>query len=272
MPDAANDAPVKRLIVEKDGPIGRIKMDNQTRRNAMTLGMWQDLGDAVEDFAADDTIRIIIVSGEGGQAFCAGADISEFEKNRSSEEGVRIYNEAVERSSDLLRLVDKPTIAAIEGFCVGGGAGIATCCDIRICTDDAIFAIPAAKLGLGYRVDGLKPLVDIVGPSYAMELFYTARKFDADEAERMNYINRVVSRAEFHGYIEKYAQTIAGNAPLTIKAVKVVVKECMKDQAAMDMDLCAKVVDDCFHSDDYVEGRRAFMEKRKPQFTGKPNR
>ena len=269
MPDAGNDAPVKRLIVEKDGPIGRVKMDNQTRRNAMTLGMWQDLGKAIEDFAADDNIRVIIVSGEGGKAFCAGADISEFEKNRASEDGVKIYNEAVELSSDLLRTVNKPTIAKIEGFCVGGGAGIATCCDLRICTDDAIFAIPAARLGLGYRVDGLKPLVDLIGPSYAMELFYTARKFTADEAERMNYINRVIPRAEFEAYVEDYAQTIAANAPLTIKAVKVVVKECLKDDADRDHALCASIVDDCFNSEDYIEGRRAFMEKRTAQFKGK---
>jgi enoyl-CoA hydratase/carnithine racemase len=269
MPDAANDAPIKRLTVEKDGAIGRVKMDNQSRRNAMTLTMWQDLGKAIEDFAADDSVRVIIISGEGGKAFCAGADISEFEKNRSSEEGVKIYNEAVEHSSELLRTVDKPTIAKIEGFCVGGGVGIATCCDIRLATDDAIIAIPAAKLGLGYRVDGLKPLVDIIGPSYAMELFYTARKFTADEAERMNYFNRVLPRAEFDAYVDDYAATIAGNAPLTIKAVKVVVKECLKDDADRNHDLCASIVDDCFKSEDYIEGRRAFMEKRKAEFKGR---
>lgn len=269
MPDAGSDAPVKRIIVEKDGPVGRVKMDNQTRRNAMTLGMWQDLGKAIADFAADDAIRVVVVSGEGGKAFCAGADISEFEKNRSSEESVKIYNTAVEESSELLRTINKPTIAAIDGFCVGGGVGIATCCDIRICTDDSIFAIPAAKLGLGYRVDGLKPLVDIVGPSYAMELFYTARKFTADEAERMNYANRVLPRDQFNDYVENYVQTIGGNAPLTIKAVKVVVQECIKDDADRNHDLCASIVDDCFKSEDYVEGRRAFMEKRKAEFKGK---
>jgi len=269
MPDAGTDTPIKRIIVEKDGAIGRIKMDNQSRRNAMTLGMWQDLGKAIEDFANDDSLRVVILSGEGGKSFCAGADISEFEKNRSSEDSVRIYNEAVEWSSDQLRTIEKPTIAKIDGFCVGGGFGIATCCDMRICTDDSIFAIPAAKLGLGYRVDGLKPLVDLIGPSYAMELFYTARKFTADEVERMNYANRVLPRAEFEAYVEDYASTIAGNAPLTIKAVKIVVNECLKDDSDRNHDLCASIVDDCFKSEDYVEGRRAFMEKRKAEFKGK---
>ena len=150
----ANDAPIKRLTVEKDGAIGRVKMDNQSRRNAMTLTMWQDLGKAIEDFAADDSVRVIIISGEGGKAFCAGADISEFEKNRSSEEGVKIYNEAVEHSSELLRTVDKPTIAKIEGFCVGGGVGIGCHASHRIVGESSQIAMPECGIGLIPDVGG----------------------------------------------------------------------------------------------------------------------
>ena len=269
MPDAGDNQPVKRLIVEKKDGVGHIRMDNQSRRNAMTLGMWQDLGKAVDGFAKDDEVRVIVVSGEGGKAFCAGADISEFEKNRSSEEGVKIYNAAVEHSSDLLRNVRKPTIAKIEGPCVGGGVGVATCCDIRICRADSIFAIPAAKLGLGYRVDGLKPLVDLIGPSYAKEIFYTARPFTADEARYMGLVNQVLPHSVLDAFVADYAKKIAENAPLTIRAVKVVVGEALKDDAERDNDLCAQVVQDCFDSEDYTEGRTAFMEKRKPQFKGK---
>lgn len=269
MPDAGDNQPVKRLIVEKKDGVGQIRMDNQSRRNAMTLGMWQDLGKAVDDFAKDDEVRVIVVSGEGGKAFCAGADISEFEQNRSSEEGVKIYNSAVEHSSDLLRNVQKPTIAKIEGPCVGGGVGVATCCDMRICRADSIFAIPAAKLGLGYRVDGLKPLVDLIGPSYAKEIFYTARPFTADEARYMGLVNQVLPHSVLDAFVADYAKKIAENAPLTIRAVKVVVGEALKDDVQRDYDLCGQVVQDCFDSADYVEGRTAFMEKRKPQFKGK---
>lgn len=264
-----SEAPIKRLIVDKKDGVGIIRFDNQTRRNAMTLDMWRGLGEALEGWLDDDEVRVVVLSGEGGQAFCAGADISEFEKNRSSEEGVKLYNATVEKSSDLLRAFPKPTIAKIEGPCVGGGVGIAVCCDIRICADNSIFAIPAAKLGLGYRVDGLKPYVDLVGPSFAKEVFFTARKFTADEAKDMGMVNRVVAKAELDAYVADYTRRIAENAPLTIQAVKTIVAESVKDDAIRDMALCAEVVDTCFNSEDYKEGRTAFMEKRKPQFKGR---
>ncbi len=257
-----------QLVVSKENGVGRIMLDNQAKRNAMSFDMWQGLPTVLDDFEADADVRVVVVSGRGGKAFCAGADISQFEKNRSSEDAVEIYNNTVKSASDRLANCTKPTIAKIEGFCIGGGVGVALCCDLRIANDVSTYAVPAAKLGLGYRADGLKRLVDVVGPSFAKEIFYTARQFNPTEAIEMGLINRVVPRALLDAYVDDYAKTIAGNAPLTIYAAKVVVDELVK-AGGPDGDLCGKVVDDCFASADYQEGRKAFMEKRKPQFQGK---
>ncbi len=263
------EAVTEQLIVDKDDGVGRIVFNNPERRNAMTFEMWQGLGQVVEGFAADDEVRVIVLSGTGGKAFCAGADISQFEKNRSTEDAVAVYNAAVEKSSDALAQVGKPTIAKIEGYCVGGGVGIALCCDLRLARDDARFAVPAAKLGLGYRLDGLQRLVDVVGPSASKEIFFTARQFSAEEALQMGLINRVLSAEELDAYVDDYAATIASNAPLTVKAAKVVIGEAVKSGDERDEALAQRVVDDCFASDDYQEGRKAFMEKRKPRFKGR---
>ena len=263
------DGVTDQLVVEKKDGVGHIRFDNQAKRNAMTYEMWRDLPLVLDDFEADDNVRVVVVSGEGGKAFCAGADISQFEKNRSTEEGVEIYNTATDSASRRLREFVKPTIAKIEGPCVGGGVGIAVCCDIRIAEESAIFAIPAAKLGLGYRVDGLKPFVDLVGPSHAKEVFFTARRFSAQEAREMGLVNRLLPKPMLNHYVNDYTRRIAENAPLTIKAVKTVVAESVKGDSVRDLDLCAQVVKDCFDSEDYKEGRKAFMEKRKPRFQGK---
>jgi len=258
-----------QLIVTKENGVGTVKFDNQARRNAMTFEMWEGLGIVIDDFNTDSDVRVIVVSGEGGKAFCAGADISQFAEKRSSEDAVAIYNATTDRSSKILATATKPTIAKIEGFCIGGGLGIAMCCDIRIANEQATFAVPAAKLGLGYRADGLKRLVDVVGPSFAKDIFYTARQFTSAEAYNMGLVNRVLPRGALDSYVNDYTKTIAGNAPLTVSAARVVINEIMKDKAERDEALCDQVVDDCFASEDYKEGRTAFMEKRKPQFKGK---
>jgi enoyl-CoA hydratase/carnithine racemase len=230
--------------------------------------MWEAASSCLDDFKNDKNIRVVVVTGAGGKAFISGADISKFEKERSTQEGVDRYNAAVDHANEAFYSFPKPTIAMIKGYCIGGGVGLALCCDMRICSEGSKFAVPAAKLGLGYRYDGLKKLVDLVGPSFAKEIFFTARQFDAEEARAMGLVNRVVTSAELEKYVKDYAGGIAGNAPLTVGSVKFIVGEALKDDGKRDLDAMAKSVKRCFASKDYVEGRTAFMEKRKPVFTG----
>ncbi len=263
------DTVTDQLIAEKKDGVGRITFDNPERRNALTYEMWSGLPVVLADFAADGGVRVIVLAGAGRKAFSAGADISQFEKNRSSDDAIAVYNKAVSAATLALIGTKKPMIAQIDGYCIGGGLGVAMCCDLRIADTDSRFAIPAAKLGLGYRLEGLKHLIDVVGPSAAMEILFTGRQFDATEALAMGLINRALEPGQVQAFVDDYAQTIAANAPLTVLAAKTVVREAMKNPDDRDLDLCQKVVDDCFQSDDYAEGRKAFMEKRTPEFKGK---
>ena len=258
----------EKMLSRKEGSVGYVIFNNPERHNAVSLDMWQAAGAMLDDFRSDNNIKVVVVTGAGGKAFVSGADISRFEKERSNEESVARYNVTVEKSYAAFHEFPKPTIAMIRGYCIGGGMGLATCCDLRIATEGSKFAVPAAKLGLGYAYPGLKRLVDVVGPSFAMEIFYTARQFTAAEALGMGLVNRVVPDGELESYVKNYAETMAGNAPLTIRAVKTVIGEMMKDESKRDLKRAQAAVDACFKSRDYEEGRKAFMEKRKPAFTG----
>ncbi len=257
-----------KMLSRKDGRVGYVIFNNPERRNAVSLDMWARTTEILADFARDDEVRVVVLTGAGGKAFVSGADVSRFESERASVDAAKVYNLTVEKANASIYEFPKPTIAMIRGYCIGGGLGLAVCCDLRICSDNSRFAIPAAKLGLGYGYPGVKRLTDVVGPAFAKEIFYTARQFDAEEARIMGLVNRIVPEAELEDYVKSYADTIAINAPLTVKTAKQIVNEAMKDESKRDLARCRELVEQCFASNDYTEGRRAFMEKRKPAFTG----
>jgi enoyl-CoA hydratase/carnithine racemase len=257
-----------KMLSRKDGQVGYLIFNNPERHNAVSLDMWDATSKILETFAKDDQVRVVVITGAGGKSFVSGADISKFESERSSLEAVKHYNTIVARANGSISEFPKPTIAMIRGYCIGGGLGLAVCCDLRICSDNSKFGIPAAKLGLGYSYPGVKRLSDIVGPSFAKEIFFTARQFDAEEARTMGLVNRVVPAEELETYVKTYADTIANNAPLTVKAAKFIANETTRDESKRNLARCAELVEQCFKSNDYTEGRKAFMEKRKPAFTG----
>lgn len=257
-----------KILWRKEGGVGHLVFNNPERHNAVSLDMWEAAEAVIADFKADATIRAMVVSGAGGKAFVSGADISKFEKDRATKEAIARYSVIVERAYDAFASFPKPTIAMICGDCIGGGLALALCCDMRICTDASKFGVPAARLGLGYPFKGIKRLVDVVGPSFAKEIFYTARQFTAAEAQTTGLVNRALRSDALEKYVEDYTASIAGNAPLTVDSVKFTVGEAMKAASERDLQACADGVAACFASNDYKEGRAAFMEKRKPHFTG----
>ena len=259
----------EKLIARKENGIGWIIFNNPLKRNAMSLEMSEATAAAMESYAKDPEVRVVILRGEGDKAFVSGADISQFKERRSNMEQVRAAEQISERTNKAIRECPKPTIAMIRGFCMGGGLGLAVACDLRIAADDSRFGVPAAKLGVGYRFAGIRRLAELVGPQFTAEIFYTGRQFTAQEAMQMGLVNRLLPAAELDKYVMDYAATLAGNAPLTLAAVKQCLIDLRKDPDDRDLDLCQKMVEACFASEDYIEGRNAFMEKRKPAFKGK---
>jgi enoyl-CoA hydratase/carnithine racemase len=268
-PALAAGALTERIIAEKQGPVGWLTFNNSARRNAISIDMWEAIPEVLDRFEQDAEIRVIVLKGEGDKAFVSGADVSQYEKQRSSAEGIQYYEEIASRVQDRLQGCDKVLVAMIRGYCLGAGINISLCCDLRIAAEDARLGIPAAKLGLGYRASSLKNLVDTVGPAYAREVLVTGRQFKAEEAKAMGLVHRVTPVAELESLVLEYCAMISDNAPLTIRASKRIVRELLKPSAAFDAQACAALVKQCFDSQDYIEGRRAFMEKRKPVFQGK---
>jgi enoyl-CoA hydratase/carnithine racemase len=257
-----------KMIGLKDGAIGTLIFNNPEKRNAVSLAMWERVAEILDDFKRDDEVRVVVVTGAGGKAFVSGADISRFGDERADDTAAARYGQVVEHACLTLYAYPKPTIAMIRGYCIGGGTGLAVCCDLRICSEGARFGIPAARLGLGYAYAGVKRLVDLVGPAFAMEIFLTARQFTAPEAFAMGLVNRVVPDDGLESFVRDYAASIAENAPLTMRAAKLAIGEAMKDHAERNTAAVDEIVRRCFASADYKEGRTAFLEKRKPAFRG----
>lgn len=266
MTDAAKGTPALRY--HEDGAIAWIAADNPARMNALTSAMWRDLPGAVARAVANPDVRVVILRGAGDKAFSAGADISEFESARTGD-AAKDYDALNEAAFNALITCPKPVIAMIHGFCLGGGLGLALCCDIRIADDASQFAIPAAKLGIGYNARWVKPILAAVPPSRAKELLFTGRRFRSAEAEAMGLITQLVSKAELEPTVRALAGEIAANAPLSVAAAKRAIDEISRCPENPDIAMLDEMVATCFASEDYAEGRRAFLEKRKPEFNGR---
>lgn len=262
-----SDAP--KLLMEKDGAIGWIIFNQPEKRNAVSQEMWQLMPGYIEELEKDAAIRVVVLRGAGEKAFVAGADISQFKDRRRNMADEEEYSRISGRGQESLTQLSKPLMAMIHGFCIGGGVGIALACDMRIAADDARFGVPAARLGLGYHYKGMEKLLQLVGPAYTKEIFFTARTdFSAQDALRMGLINQVVPRAELETFVRHYAALIAQNAPLTLRSAKTNVNHLLRPPEQRDLALLEKLIADCFNSQDYQEGVRAFSEKRRPQFQG----
>ena len=248
--------------------IARVTLNQPQRRNAMRLSMWRDLYEGLTRLATDPEVRVVVVSGAGNRAFCAGADISEFDEWRGDPARAAEYDAITHDACESLRYFPKPTLARIEGSCIGGGFELALLCDIRICSPDARFAVTPAKLGLGYNLHDTELLVDRIGAPATREILFTGRMFEPDEALRLGIVNRVAESGGIDALVDEYVSEIATNAPLTVQASKAIIAEANRSPGERDAALCQTWVDRCYASQDFLEGRRAFAEKRSPQFTG----
>jgi enoyl-CoA hydratase len=263
-------SPTERVKAWAEGPLLNIRFNNPAKHNALSMDMWEAVPHLLAIAERDDNIRCVVFSGEGGKSFVSGADISQFDDLRAQQEAVKKYELVAEKALEGIYEFSKPTIACIAGYCVGGGVNVAISCDLRVASTDSTFFVPATRLGLGYRVSAMRNLANLVGPGFAKDIFFTGRRLDAQESLRIGLVNRIAERAGLDALLKEYTDAITTGAPLTIKAGKRIMQELYKtDGEPVDMELCRRLILDCFESEDYAEGRRAFSEKRKPAFKGK---
>jgi enoyl-CoA hydratase/carnithine racemase len=258
----------KMLAARQEG-VGVVTFNQPSKHNAISVEMWAGLGQILDEFAADDSVRVVVLTGAGTRAFVSGADISQFEQQRSNADAQRAYDQQTSIGRRKLTAFPKPTIARVRGYCLGGGLAIAMQTDLRIASSDSQFGIPAARLGIAYGLEGLQNLVSLVGPANARMIMYTGERFGADEALRIGLINRVVAPEDLETHVFELAQTIASNAPLSIAASRLTIGQLLLDAQARDSAAIAQASAAAFDSEDYREGRAAFLEKRKPQFKGR---
>jgi enoyl-CoA hydratase/carnithine racemase len=260
---------VPEILTQRNGPVTTLLISNPARMNAMSRDMWMQLAEGIRAADADPAVRVIVLRGEGEKSFVSGADISQFEKMRGSADAQAEYEKAVNDGYNAPVHCSKPVVAAIRGICIGGGLGLAAACDVRICSDDTIFRMPAGRMGLGYGPSGVRRFVAMIGAANTTDLFMSARKFGAAEAQRIGFVSQVHAPDRIDAAVAEYVQMVAENARLTLAAAKFAIREALKDPADRDTERAVNMVKACFDSQDYREGRTAFMEKRVPQFQGR---
>ncbi len=258
-----------KMLAEVSEGVGRITFNQPEKRNAMSVEMWDGLTAILDLWSGDPAVRVVVLTGAGDKAFVSGADISQFAKSRSNAEAQKEYDKLTSAGRRKLAAFEKPVIARIQGFCLGGGLGIAMQADLRICSEGSAFGIPAAKLGIAYGFDMVSRLIGLVGHAHARTLLFTGERIDAAEAGRIGLVNQVVPEAALDATVEKLARGIAGNAPLSVTGMKFILGQALRDASERDMPAVLAAVATCFDSADYTEGRTAFMEKRKPAFQGR---
>jgi enoyl-CoA hydratase len=269
MPHPTYESSSERVETWLDGSTLHIRFSNPEKHNALSVDMWEAVPPLLALAREDDRVRLVVFSGAGGKAFVSGADISQFADMRAAREAVSRYEAMAEQTLTSIHDFPKPTLACIRGYCIGGGVNVAIACDMRIASTDSVFAIPAARLGLGYRFSAMKNLVDLIGPGAAKDLFFTARRIDAAEAKSLGLVSRICAPDALDELLNQYTSALADNAPLTVAAGKAITREILKASSDIDTALCTSLIRGCFDSNDYTEGRTAFMQKRKPVFTGR---
>ena len=251
------------LRLDTDGAVATLTLDRPAKRNAMSFEMWSALPGLLAGVAADDAVRVLVL--RGGEHFSAGADISEFGTLRGTAQDAARYGAAVHAGERAIATLGKPTIAAVAGFCIGGGCELALACDLRVAADDARFGITPAKLGIVYNLTSTKQLVDVVGPAWAKQILYTGEIIDAATALRIGLVNEVHPAAGWDARVKELAGLIASRAQVSVRGAKQIVNRITDGQHADD-DAVRALYDEAVHSAEYAEGVRAFLEKRTPRF------